>query len=135
MAGRTSGPTKPRKTRIKRGRRYVGETYTFADGRKCYFLYRNLWQLHRAAEPDLSSAVRSKVAGWAIAESDLIEMNAKGFLYAGVIVRETGDRYLTELSRFRGDRSSMVEIGKMNRIRCRLLPLSEFRHSAGAVKI
>jgi hypothetical protein len=119
----------------KRGRRKIGITYTAPDGRRCYFVYKNLWQMHRVAQKDLSAAVRAGVAGWAISESDLIDCNAKGIKMIGVIVRETGDKYLASLQQFQSSKAVPVELGKMTRVRCRMLPLSEFRHRPGSVKI
>jgi hypothetical protein len=119
----------------KRGNRKVGETHTLADGRQLYFVYRNLWQVFRFEEKDISAAVRSGRAGWAVSEEDLINCSAKGIVAIGILVRENGDRYLTSIERFNSERSTSVEVGKMHRIRQRYLPMTEFRKSAGIVKI
>lgn len=79
--------------------------------------------------------MRAKVAGWSVSDSDLIDCSAKGIVAVGVIVKETGDKYLAAIDAYYSDASKPVEVGKTVRISQRFLPMSEFRKRAGFVKI
>jgi hypothetical protein len=86
---------------VKKGRRLYGGIHTVvATGHCAYIAYRKLDEIFRHGEKNISDAIRLKKAAWAIDEETLLEMRAKGIDKIGVLVRETGDLYLTHLSYF-----------------------------------
>ena len=126
---------KPKKVLHKRGRRTVAETHTLPNGQTCFLAYRNLWQIVREGESDISTAIRAGTAGWGISESDLIDCRAEGVAAIGVIVKETGDTYLAPIGRFYSDAARSIQVGKVAVQMQRFLPMSEFARRPGSVKI
>lgn len=81
---------------VKLGRRTVGGIYDTPAG-KVYLAYRWIADAYRGTEPDISAAVRAGKAMWAV-EADVIgRMRSLGVTVIGVVVRDTGERYLAKL--------------------------------------
>lgn len=85
---------------VKKGRRTYGAIHTVPSGERAYLAYRKTSEIFRFGEKTISDAIRSGKAAWALDEETLIAMRAKGIRFIGVLVRETGDIYLTKTERF-----------------------------------
>ncbi|WP_155801879.1 hypothetical protein [Magnetospirillum molischianum] len=70
---------------------------TFDDGRKCYIAYRKQEEIFRHGCSSISEAIRDGKAAWAFDIDTILEMRAKGIKAMGVIVRETGDIWMTKI--------------------------------------
>ena len=82
--------------RIKLGRRLVGGLYEAPSG-PIFMAYRWIADIYRGAAKDISTAIRDDSAMWTIEEDILRRMRRQGVTLAGVIVRDTGDRYIATL--------------------------------------
>lgn len=85
---------------IKKGRRTYGAIHTVPCGERIYLAYRRHSDIFRFGEKSISDAIRSGKAAWAIDEETLIAMRARGIRFIGVMVRDTGDVYLTRIEHF-----------------------------------
>lgn len=56
--------------------------------------YRWIADIYRGPAKDISAAIRDDSAMWTIEEEILGRMRRQGVTLAGVIVRDTGDRYI-----------------------------------------
>jgi hypothetical protein len=117
---------------VKRGRRHYGAIYIWPDGLKVYMAHRRIREVFRAGEPSIAAAIDKGVAAWALDEETLIQMRAQGIRYAGVMVRETGERFLTDLSWFFDKKKAKVlNYETRGGALQRYLPLQYFRRRGG----
>lgn len=65
-----------------------------------YFAWRKNWQVHRDGCATPSDAYAAKLAGWTLDIDTITELRIAGVKYVGVIVSDTGYRYLTDLDAF-----------------------------------
>jgi len=68
------------------------------NGSKVYLANRKLGEIFRSGKPSIAEAIRDGVACWAYDEEIVLNMRAAGVSYMGVIVKETGDRFLTPIA-------------------------------------
>ena len=119
--------------RVRRGR-HRGGIYTSRSGERVFLAFKHLGDIFRNGASSISDAVRGEDAYWPIDEGLLMEMKAKGIRFCGVIVRETGDVYLTELAFFFGPERARLSHPWV-RAELRYLNLSYFRRAHGIVKV
>lgn len=122
---------------VKKGRRLYGGVHTVkASGRTCYLAYRRQGEIFRSGKPSISEAIREGVACWAIDDETLLEMRAKGVPFIGVLVRETGDLYMTRLETF-WDKTKVKLLNYETRggARQRYLPLQFFKVRYGKISM
>lgn len=124
-------------THFKRGRRLYGGIHEVKKtGQRCYLAYRRHGEIFRSGEKSISDAVRAGVACWAIDESTLLEMRAKGVRLIGVYVRDNGDIYLTHLNNFFDkSKAKLLNYESRGGALQRYLPLQYFRVRFGKVSI
>lgn len=84
-------------TLIKQGRRTYGGIYTLPSGVRVYLAHRKVSEIFRSGKSSISEAIRESVACWAFDETTCLNMRAMGIKHIGVLVRETGDRFLTKI--------------------------------------
>ena len=121
---------------VKRGRRTYGGIYTLPDKRRVYLAYRRLKEIFRSGEMSIVEAIRQGKAAWALDEETLLMLRAQGVVYAGVLVRETQDIFLTRTEAF----FDKTKVKIMNYERRggalqRYLPLKFFRRRPGKTRI
>ena len=85
---------------IKKGRRTLGSIYEVSGGRLVYLAARRVGDIYRAKERNIAEAIRKNVACWAVENDVIIQMQSRGVGYVGVLVRETGDRFLAPIAVF-----------------------------------
>jgi hypothetical protein len=121
---------------LKKGRRTYGAFYTFDDGRRCYMAWRRTKEIFRYGEKDISAAIRSGKAAWALDEDTLIMLRAQKIRFVGVIDRDTGDKYMTVIERFFDPKfANILNYHHRGGALQRYLPLSNFRRRVGTAKI
>lgn len=122
---------------VKKGRRTYGSIRTYADGRKVYLAHRKQFEIYRAGRPSISDAMREGVAGWAIDDETLIMVRSRAIPFIGVLVKDTGDKFLTTIDKFfaRGPEKRWFMHNHSSRGGSlqRVLPLQEFSFLAGEV--
>jgi hypothetical protein len=122
----------------KKGRRTFGAYYTFPDGRQVYMAWRNSSRrrlgIFLQGLPDISTAIRSGKACWAIDEEDLINCRANGIKFVGVLDKATGDKYMTTLDKWFSD-SAVYNYSSRGGSLQRYLPLQHFRRQVGKSKV
>lgn len=123
-------------TPVKRGRRHYGAIYDLPSGHRVYLAHRRLGEIFRAGEKSIRAAIAARTAAWALDEETLIQMRAQGIKFVGVLVRETGDKFLTELSWFFDKtRAKVMNYERRGGALQRYLPLQYFRRLPGHVLI
>ena len=121
---------------IKRGKRTYGAVYTTPDGRQAYFAFRRHEQMFRCGEKDISTAQRKGVATWAIDDESLINMRCEGVRMVGIIERDTGDKYLTDIRNFFDPaKHKMLNYSARGGSLQRHVQVTEFARSFGKVKL
>lgn len=85
---------------IKRGRRIYGAIYKLKDGREVYLAWRKQKEIFRSGEKNMSDAFALGKASWALDDETLLELRLAGVELVGVLVKETGDIYVTHISHF-----------------------------------
>ena len=132
MTHTTSSLSKPKPTLIKKGRVTLGAIYELPTG-KVYLAYRRLGDIWRGTEKCISDAVRKSTACWAIEDSICLDMRAKGIAYIGVLVKDTGERYVAPTPAFfeYGAFRSVTVRGKGGSQRA--LPLQSFAYKQGKI--
>lgn len=86
--------------KVKKGRRLYGGIYEVADGRRVYLAYRHRKEIFRSGESCISDAVREGNAAWALDDATLLMLRARKIEFAGVILKDTGDKWLTRTECF-----------------------------------
>jgi hypothetical protein len=85
---------------LRRGRRVLGHLCTLDDGRVIYLARRQHRHIFRSGKASISGAMSEGEAAWAMDESTLYSLRARGIEVIGVRVTDTGDLYLTRLKDF-----------------------------------
>jgi hypothetical protein len=120
----------------KKGRRTYGAYYTRkADGARFYMAFRKTKQIFRSGEADISTAIRSGTACWALDEDLLIDLRAAGIKFVGVLDRDTGDKYMTALDMFFNPQAAIMNYTARGGSLQRYLPLKFFRRQVGKAKL
>jgi len=124
---------KPKPEVIKQGRRRLGAIYTLPSGSQVYLAYRWVADVWRDNERCVADAIRSGKARWAIETSVLIQLRAKHVPYVGVLLRDTGDRFVAPLEAF-------FDVEKVKSLTIkgyggefRALPYGDFTRRAGKI--
>jgi hypothetical protein len=89
-----------REEEFRKGRRLLGHICTLDDGRIIYFAKRTHAQIFRSGRASISGAMTEGEAAWAIDETTLYSLRARGITIVGVRVTDTGDLYLANLKDF-----------------------------------
>lgn len=112
---------------VKKGRRLYGGIVTFDDGRRCYIAYRKQEEIFRHGCSSISEAIREGKAAWAYDIDTILEMRAKGIKLMGVIVRETGDIWMTHIDNLTDStKAKVLNYSKRGGALQRYLPLQFF---------
>ncbi len=85
---------------VKKGKRLYGAIVSLDSGEKIYMAYRKHCEIYRAGEVRLGEAIKKGVAAWAMDDETLRIMRAHGIKVVGVFVRDTGVRYVTDISNY-----------------------------------
>lgn len=86
--------------KVTKGRRTYGGIYELPSGRRVYLAYRERKGIWRGGATCVSDAVREGKAGWAIDDSHLVMLRARKIEFAGVMRKDTGDKWLTRVENF-----------------------------------
>lgn len=125
---------KKAKRLIRKGRRIYGGVYALGAGTDVYLAWRKNAEVFRCGRKTITEAITDGVAEWAIDYDTLLELRNAKIVWAGVVLKETGDIYLTSLEKF-------FTLGKMRNYDSRggalqkYLPISEFSFIQGTAKI
>jgi hypothetical protein len=125
---------------VRKGKRLYGWICRFEDGRVAYMARRKHSEVYRGGHSTISDAIRAGVAAWALDDETLLAMRAKGIPYVGVMVEDTGDRYITRIAKF-FEKDPARKVWKFHDYSTRggspqrLLPLSEFAFRAGEIAL
>lgn len=117
---------------IKVGRYKVGGLYEGADG-PVYLAYRWVADIQVPLGDHIASAVRANKAMWAIESDVLGKLRRREIKTIGVVVRDTGERYLAALETW-FDMNLAKTIGVRGRSGSfRALPFSAFERTLGKI--
>jgi hypothetical protein len=121
---------------VKRGRRTYGAVYKLKDGREVYLAWRKQEEIFRAGERTMSDAFVLGKASWALNDETLMKMRLEGVEIVGVAVKETGDLYITHISKFLDeDLAKVMNYSARGGALQRYLPVSEFAFRPGVTRI
>jgi len=121
---------------IKRGRRTYGAVYKLKDGREVYLAWRKQQEMFRAGERTASDALMLGKASWALDEETLMKMRLEGVGIVGVLVKETGDIYITPLAKFFDESlAKVMNYSARGGALQRYLPVTEFACKLGSTRI
>ena len=121
---------------VRRGKRLYGGLVTTASGKRAYLAYRRVAEIFRSGAPDISTAIRTGQACWAIDEETLLQMRAQGVPFIGVLLRETGDIFLTRTEVFFDrTKAKILTFERRGAALQRYLPLQYFQRKAGKVSM
>lgn len=124
----------PSVQQVKKGRRTVGAYYTTPAGITYYLAWRRTKQIVRYNERDISAAIRAGKAAWGMEEDILVELGTKGIRVVGILDRDTGDQYFTNIDYFY-DHERLVTPHFATRIPQRYLPFQHFKRRVGTSKV
>lgn len=114
---------------IKRGRRRLGAVYAWSKG-EVYLAFSTAKDVYRSGEKSNSDAVRAGIACWAIEEEILLKMRSRGLNFVGVLIKDTGEVWVSTISRFRKSPVTNTHITRSSAYK-RYLPITpENFHSA-----
>lgn len=121
---------------VKKGRRTYGAIYTLPDGRVLYLAWRKISEIFRSGEISISAAIRAGKAAWALDDETLLMLRARKIPFAGVLVRETQDVFLTRTEHFFDKTKAKVMnySGRGGALQ-RYLPLAYFMRRPGKIKL
>lgn len=120
------------KRTIRNGRRVYGGIFELPDGREVYLAYRKMSEMFRGGEKSLSDAIAHDKASWAIDNDTLIRLRTEGVYLVGVLVKETGDVYISTLGEFQT--APVLDYSSRRGALQRYLPLDRFLISLGSVR-
>lgn len=122
---------------VKKGKRLYGAIVTLDSGEKVYMAYRKHNEIYRSGEARLSDAMKKGVAAWAMDDETLQVMRAHGIRVVGVFVRDTGERYVTNIdSYFDKTKIKILNYAARGGSLQRYLPLQHFkRRRPGTLKL
>lgn len=83
----------------------------------------------------ISDAVRSGTASFGIDDGILRDLKRRGVAFAGIYLKETGDKFLTTVARFFDSDAAKPHTTRRGAAIERHLPISQFRFRAGRVKL
>ena len=122
--------------RVKKGRRLYGGIYELEDGRRVYLAYRHRKEIFRAGENCISDAIREGKACWALDDATLLMLRARKIEFAGVLLKDTGDKWLTRTETFLDrDKASVKNYTGRGGALQRYLPMSHFAFRRAPVKM
>lgn len=118
---------------IKQGRRKLGVICETSSGHKVYLAYRRVRDIHCAGEKCIADAIRKGTAAWAIEDEVILKARAVGCAFIGVLVQDTGDRYLAPAASFfkPGAYRTIKVFGRSGTQRA--LPFPQFARRAGKI--
>jgi hypothetical protein len=118
---------------IARGKRKFGEVRRLPDGRSAYFAYRRMKDMFRGGEKTYSDALRTQKACWGFDVEILMMLKKKDVIAIGVLVKDTGDTYLTSAETITDPRKSrLVHRGH---VAMRHVPVHLFSHTPGKIRV
>ncbi|MBP2498398.1 hypothetical protein ABID82_005084 [Methylobacterium sp. PvP062] len=122
--------------KVKKGHRLYGGIYLMPDGRKVYLAYRHRKEIFRSGESYISDAVREGNAAWALDDATLLMLRARKIEFAGVLLKDTGDKWLirTEIF-FDRDKASAKNYSGRGGALQRYLPMQHFAFRRAPVKM
>lgn len=85
---------------VKRGKRVVGTRYRLESGKQVFLAHRANHEHFRAGRKTVAEACRDGVAAWALDYEDVIRERTLGTAYLGILVKGTGEVWLTHLRIF-----------------------------------
>ena len=91
------------KERVKKGRRVYGAIYSWSQG-EFYLAWRQPHEIFRSGEKTISDAVRKGVACWALDDDTLLKMRSRGIKFVGVLIKESGEGWITTVDIFRASK-------------------------------
>ena len=116
---------------VRKGRRVLGGIYNLG-GVKAYFAYRKQKDIFRGGEKTIAEAVAKGVACWAIDDETLLMLRANAIGVVGVMVSDTGDRYVTKTANFFDKtKASLLNYEARGGALQRYLPIQHFVYRAG----
>jgi len=86
--------------KVGHGRGKWGAIYASSTGEQFYLSWRKSPALFRGGAKSLSHAVRDGTAAWAFDYDLLLRLQARGIRLVGIICRDTGDKFLTNLQNY-----------------------------------
>lgn len=105
-----------------------------SDGREVYLAWCKQEEIFRSGEKTVSDALRAGKAQWAIDYDTLIRMRTEGVYIVGILVKETGDIFLTTLKRFI-EKGKVLDYSGRGGALQRYLPISDFTYSPASTRI
>ena len=134
MARSRSIKTKIKVTPVKVGRRVYGGICQLSDGTEVYLAYRSVAEIYRSGEKSIAEAIRKGTACWAIDETTLNQMRSRKIRFVGVLLKDTGDRFLTPIENFfDAAKAKVLNYSRRGGSLQRFLPLHEFTRRAGKI--
>jgi hypothetical protein len=125
---------KPETTPVKVGRRLCGLIFKLSDGSEIYLAHRRVADIYRGGERTIADAIQKQLACWAIEENLLVRMRGQGMKFAGVLVGDTGDRYIAPIEFFFDHtKAKVLDFAKRNGSTQRFLLLHEFTRRPGKI--
>ena len=123
---------------FRQGRRLLGHICGLDDGRLIYLARRTHAHIFRSGHMSISGAMTDGEAAWAMDETTLYSLRARGITIVGVRVIDTGDLYLAMMKDFFDFRKAKVRdytgIGRGGS-RQRYLALQHFAFKKGSMAI
>jgi len=117
---------------FKVGKRTLGKLYEVSGGRQVYLAHRKVGDIQHGSEKCIADAIRKGVAYWGVEESVVLTLRARGVAFIGVLVKETGDRFLARTSAFfEYGSAKMMTVRGRGMQRC--VPLSAFTRRPGKI--
>lgn len=121
---------------VKRGRRTYGAVYKMKDGREVYLAWRKQEEMFRGGEKNRSDALFLGKASWALDDDTLINLRLEGVALVGVLVKESGDIYVTNIDNFLDPtKAKVMNYEARGGALQRYLPVSDFSYKMGVTKM
>ena len=113
-----------------------GHVLTLDTGVKIYIARRKRREIFRNGKSSISAAMSEEIAAWAIDESMLMNLRAKGIGFIGIRELDTGDLYLTRIITF-FDRKKFKtkDFSTRGGSRQRYVPLQYFTKRTGIAQL
>lgn len=124
-------PKKATRT-VRNGRRIYGGVFRMPNGKEIYFAYRKMSEMFRSGEKFLSDAIALDKASWAIDNDTLLQLRREGVYYVGILVKDTGDTYVTTLGEY--FKAPVMNYTARGGALQRYLPLDRFLIQLGSVR-
>lgn len=120
---------------VKKGKRLYGAIVTLETGQKVYMAYRKHNEIYRSGEVRLGDAIKKGVAAWAMDDDTLSMMRAHGINVVGVFVRDSGDRYVTQIENyFDKTKIRILNYSARGGSLQRFLPLQYFKYRKASIR-